>query len=163
MKTLNWLTRLQWILRFVMTLGVGLFAIFAFAVGILGWAFGAIWWWTVAVEIMAVTAGLVAKWLLDSLEADTGRTIYREWHPRSPVVPNYEPTYSPEERRMPWQHVSGPASDVIDWTPAKLSRFRTAYNKAIQGDAEQPFTFDGREFIPSYAYYLIEYLSTVLK
>jgi hypothetical protein len=42
----------------------------------------------------------------------------------------------------------------ITWTPAKLKRFRKAYNEC-QTDQ---FTFEGFTFLKAYAAYLIEYL-----
>lgn len=45
----------------------------------------------------------------------------------------------------------------MTWTREKLKLFKRAYMKALRnGDAI--FWFDGHEFIPAYARYLIEYL-----
>lgn len=42
----------------------------------------------------------------------------------------------------------------VKWTPAKLKRFKRAYEKA-EGDI---FVFDKHEYLKSYAKYLIPYL-----
>lgn len=46
------------------------------------------------------------------------------------------------------------ADPSISWTPEKLQKFKAAYD-AAGGDT---FTFEGNEFVKSYAKYLIEYL-----
>ena len=46
---------------------------------------------------------------------------------------------------------------VITWTPEMLERFKAAYAVA-KIERATSFWFDGHEFIPSYARYLIMYL-----
>jgi len=50
---------------------------------------------------------------------------------------------------------------VIEWTPEKLKRFKTAFSQAQEIEkktGEDEFEFDGFEFVLGYAKYLIEYL-----
>lgn len=47
----------------------------------------------------------------------------------------------------------------INWTLPMLKRFKRAY-KLAKMKAEDPFMFDGNEFVISYAKYLIEYLDS---
>jgi hypothetical protein len=49
----------------------------------------------------------------------------------------------------------------VEWTRDKLKRFKKAYQRATQ-DGREVFEFEGHEFIPGYAKYLIEYLEGVL-
>ena len=51
---------------------------------------------------------------------------------------------------------------TITWTVAMRERLRAA-QKAAHEAHEEAFTFDGNEFNTSYAKYLLEYLSEVLK
>lgn len=51
-------------------------------------------------------------------------------------------------------------SDIIKWTPEMLVRFKRAYAKALKGDIGA-FEFEGHNFLPEYAKYLIEYLDSV--
>ncbi len=49
----------------------------------------------------------------------------------------------------------------IDWTAEKLSSFKKAYAKALKRKASQResmFVWEGYQFIPGYAKYLIKYL-----
>jgi hypothetical protein len=48
-------------------------------------------------------------------------------------------------------------STMINWTPAKLERFREVYSKAA-ATPDVPFTFEGHQFIVGYAKFLIQYL-----
>lgn len=45
----------------------------------------------------------------------------------------------------------------IEWTRPKLERLKKAYRSAVD-DKLKIFEFEGHEFIPGYAKYLIEYL-----
>lgn len=47
------------------------------------------------------------------------------------------------------------AIETMVFTPEKLEQFRATYEANKEADS---FTFDGHEFIPAYAKYLIEYL-----
>lgn len=51
----------------------------------------------------------------------------------------------------------GEERKYVNWTPEKLERFRKAHKEAVQTEQDQ-FTFDGNDFIPEYAKFLIEYL-----
>lgn len=51
---------------------------------------------------------------------------------------------------------------TITWNRPMLARFKKAYNKAVE-DKVETFVFDGHEFVPAYAKYLIEYLTGQLK
>jgi hypothetical protein len=51
---------------------------------------------------------------------------------------------------------------TIEWTPAKLQRFKRRYNKAVEENVET-FMFEGHELLVRYAKYLIEYLETQFK
>jgi hypothetical protein len=53
-----------------------------------------------------------------------------------------------------------PDSNII-WTRPKLLRFKDAIARA-RADRRDPFTFDGHEFVLSYATYLAEYLTIKL-
>jgi hypothetical protein len=48
---------------------------------------------------------------------------------------------------------------TITWTREMLGRFKKAV-AAAPGDKDAVFTFDGHQFVKSYAKYLIEYLET---
>lgn len=51
---------------------------------------------------------------------------------------------------------------TISWDKPMLARFETAYAEAVKHKVEV-FTFEGNEFVPGYAKYLIEYLKGSLK
>lgn len=54
---------------------------------------------------------------------------------------------------------------MIQWTPAKLKRFKQAYDEAYesaQDNVNDVFTFEDNIFVLSYAKYLIQYLETAL-
>lgn len=56
-------------------------------------------------------------------------------------------------------------NDMIQWTPAKLKRFKQAYDEAYesaQDNVNDVFTFEDNIFVLSYAKYLIQYLETAL-
>lgn len=56
------------------------------------------------------------------------------------------------------------ADPVINWTPEKLKRFKAAHLRAGQELGPQGvFTFEGHEFLVSYAKYLIEFLDEKFK
>jgi len=67
--------------------------------------------------------------------------------------------FSPDQRSADLRHpaLSG-TENVINWTRPMLERFRKALAKA-KGEA---FIFEGNEFDPGYARYLIQYLETQL-
>ncbi len=46
---------------------------------------------------------------------------------------------------------------IVTWTPAKLARLRKAW-QTVKDDPNKVFTFDGLDYLSSYARYLIEYL-----
>jgi len=48
-------------------------------------------------------------------------------------------------------------TELILWTRPMLNRFKREYGKARKADVKV-FTFDGHEFLPDFAKYLIEYL-----
>ena len=50
-----------------------------------------------------------------------------------------------------------PDNEPIAWTPAKLTKFKRDYAKAIT-DGKVTFMFEGHEVLVRYAKYLIEYL-----
>jgi hypothetical protein len=52
-------------------------------------------------------------------------------------------------------------SETINWDRAMLARFIVAYLDAVSKDQEV-FTFDGHDFLVSYAKYLLEYLQSQL-
>ncbi len=47
---------------------------------------------------------------------------------------------------------------IINWTPVKFKKLRTAYDKALNNNVKI-FTFEGHEFVTAYAKYLIEHLT----
>ena len=49
--------------------------------------------------------------------------------------------------------------NYVVWDRAKLERFKVAWAKA-PGDKDASFTFEGNEFVKSYAEYLIEFLES---
>jgi hypothetical protein len=51
--------------------------------------------------------------------------------------------------------------DTVTFDRAKLERLKTAYQNALKDKAET-FWFEGKEYLVSYARYLIEYLETSL-
>jgi hypothetical protein len=51
-----------------------------------------------------------------------------------------------------------PDRPVITWTPAKLREFTWTYKMAVR-QHEEVFTWDGYDFVTSYAKYLIEFLN----
>jgi len=56
-----------------------------------------------------------------------------------------------------------PNKNYITWTRPKLKRFKEAYQSAMAtgeviGHDPETFTFEGNEFVPAYAKYLIEFL-----
>jgi len=50
----------------------------------------------------------------------------------------------------------------VMWTRPIFNRFKLAYARAVKDEAGL-FTFDGREYVVSYAKYLIEYLETKVR
>lgn len=48
---------------------------------------------------------------------------------------------------------------TIQWNKPMLERFRKEYQRAVENNQEV-FTFDGNEFLPDYAKYLIQYLDS---
>lgn len=50
----------------------------------------------------------------------------------------------------------------MHWTKPKLARFIVALEAAKQV-SDDPFTFEGNEYLISYATYLVEYLKSRLK
>jgi hypothetical protein len=61
-----------------------------------------------------------------------------------------------------------PNKNYITWTRPKLERFKQAYQSAkatgeVIGHDPETFTFEGNEFVPGYAKYLIEYLELQFK
>lgn len=50
---------------------------------------------------------------------------------------------------------------MVDFDRAKLARLKAALKRHV--GEHQPFTFEGHEFLPSYARYLIEYLESQFK
>jgi hypothetical protein len=50
----------------------------------------------------------------------------------------------------------------MHWTPEMLRRFKIAYAKALEESVET-FPFQGHDFVPGYAKFLIEYLEMVMK
>ena len=50
----------------------------------------------------------------------------------------------------------------IAWTRELALRLKKAHRQAIK-EKQESFVFDGYEFVPAYAGYLLEYLSLVLK
>jgi hypothetical protein len=50
---------------------------------------------------------------------------------------------------------------TVHWTPEMLKRFKKAYDTAVE-DGVTMFIFDGNSFLPDYAKYLIEYLTSSL-
>jgi hypothetical protein len=51
-------------------------------------------------------------------------------------------------------------SEQVTFTKAKVEQLRTAYKQAVAAQQEQ-FTFEGKEYLTRYAYYLLQYLDTV--
>lgn len=51
------------------------------------------------------------------------------------------------------------AQTLIRWTPESLARFKVEYLKARDVAGVESFSFEGSEFLVSYAGYLIEYLT----
>lgn len=51
---------------------------------------------------------------------------------------------------------------TVQFTPEKLEQLKNAYRTAINKKADS-FTFEGNEYLVSYAKYLIEYLDAELK
>jgi hypothetical protein len=49
--------------------------------------------------------------------------------------------------------------EMVRWDLAKLARFKRLYAKNMDAEA---FMFEGDEYVPGYAKYLIEYLETRL-
>jgi len=58
----------------------------------------------------------------------------------------------------PWRMKTKPKT-MIAWTLPMLEQFKAAYQFAVKYEADI-FTFDGNEFVVSYAKYLIEYLES---
>lgn len=54
------------------------------------------------------------------------------------------------------------ANKMVEFTPSKLRKFKTAYNKAVQSNQET-FKWQGDEYVVGYAKYLIEYLEQQFK
>lgn len=52
--------------------------------------------------------------------------------------------------------------NTINWDRPMLERFKRAYNDTKGFPPSYVFTFDGHEFVKSYAKYLIEYLEGIL-
>ncbi len=52
-------------------------------------------------------------------------------------------------------------SNSITWTLPKLERFKKAHKTAVDA-SQETFTFEGHEFVPRYAAYLIEYLDGII-
>ncbi|MDP2371906.1 hypothetical protein [Rhodoferax sp.] len=50
----------------------------------------------------------------------------------------------------------------ISFTLGKARALRRAYTHAVETKQEQ-FTFEGNEYVTSYAKYLLEYLATIFK
>lgn len=50
----------------------------------------------------------------------------------------------------------------VTWSKEMLERFKIAYEKA-RTDRVKSFSFDGKDFLPEYAKYLIQYLEARLK
>jgi hypothetical protein len=53
-------------------------------------------------------------------------------------------------------------TEYINFDKAKTERLRKAYKLAVKDQQEQ-FTFEGKEYLTKYAYYLLQYLDTQLK
>lgn len=51
---------------------------------------------------------------------------------------------------------------VISWDVDKLKRFKRAYARALE-DKLEVFAFEGHDFVPGYAKYLIEYLEDMMR
>jgi hypothetical protein len=49
--------------------------------------------------------------------------------------------------------------NTVNWDRPKLERFKKEYEKAVKENVAT-FKFDGKEFVPGFAKYLIEYLET---
>jgi hypothetical protein len=47
--------------------------------------------------------------------------------------------------------------NVVRWTRPKLERFKKTYDAAVAND-EEIFVFDGLDYVPDYAKFLIEFL-----
>ena len=52
------------------------------------------------------------------------------------------------------------AKTMVSFTPAKLKRFKQAYDKCEKG---KTFLFENNEYLREYAGYMIEYLETMWK
>ncbi len=52
--------------------------------------------------------------------------------------------------------------ETVSWNIAKLKTFKKAYAKALK-DKVESFDFEGNEYIPQFAKYLIEFLESQLK
>ena len=46
--------------------------------------------------------------------------------------------------------------ELVEFTKEQAKDFITTYNKAVHDDQTQ-FTFDGREYVRAYAYYIIQW------